>query len=320
MARPGPVHPYRRTGADLPWGDPRRAHGVAMEGYYWRFTDVAAGRVVVALCGVCEDWAMVALAAHPGGFVRVATVPGARADSRALGVRAGTALVAAGDELAVDLGPGATLRARLTDAVGWPRAWGALGPAHAVPGLGQYWHPHVLGATVEGEARLGGDDDVSLAAATAYAEKNWGSAFSSEWWWGQAHGFAEPEACVAFAGGPLRLAGWRWAPSAVVLRLGGELIVLRPPLARVAAEVGSHGWRLRARSAGWALELEGTDAGAPAARLPVPLPGTDRELDWRSHHVLAGALRVELLRGRRVRWAGESALAGLEAGGPQTLR
>jgi hypothetical protein len=84
--------------------------------------------------------------------------------------------------------------------------------------------------------------------------------------------------------------------------------------------VGSHGWRLRARSAGWALELEGTDAGAPAARLPVPLPGTDRELDWRSHHVLAGALRVELRRGRRVRWAGESALAGLEAGGPQTLR
>jgi hypothetical protein len=319
MACPGLVDRYRRTGADLPGGDPRRAHGVAMEGYYWRFTDVAAGRVVVALCGVCDDWAMVALASHPGGFVRVATVPGVRADRRGLGVRAGTALTAGEDRLAVDLGPGARLRARLS-AFGWPgRTWGALGPAHAVPGLGQYWHPHVLGAAVEGEAELG-EQRVALGAATAYAEKNWGSAFAAEWWWGQAQGFPEPEACVAFAGGPLRLGGRRWAPSVAVVRLGPEVIVLRPQLARVVAAVGAHGWRLRARSPRWALALEGSGAGAPAARLPVPLPGTDRELDWRSHHVLAGALHVELRQGRRLRWRGESRLAGLESGGAQTFR
>ena len=40
---------YRRTGADLPFGDPRRAHGVAMEGYYWRLSDPASGRCIVAL-------------------------------------------------------------------------------------------------------------------------------------------------------------------------------------------------------------------------------------------------------------------------------
>ena len=45
---------YRRTGADLPFGDPRRAHGVAMEGYYWRLSDPASGRCVIALCGVCR--------------------------------------------------------------------------------------------------------------------------------------------------------------------------------------------------------------------------------------------------------------------------
>jgi hypothetical protein len=252
--------------------------------------------------------------------VRVATVDGVRADPHRLGLRAGTALVAREAELAVDLGPGATLRARLADRVGWPRpAWGALGVAHAVPGLGQYWHPHLLGARVEGEADLGGER-VGLGATTAYAEKNWGSAFAPEWWWGQAHGFAEPDACVAFAGGPLRVAGRRWAPSAVVLRLGPEVIALRPPLARVVAGVGVQGWRLRARSARWALALEGSDAGAPAARLPVPLPGTDHELDWRSHHVLAGRLAVELRQGRRLRWRGESRLAGLESGGAQTLR
>ena len=31
---------YRRTGADLPFGDPRGHHGVPMEGYFWRLTDV----------------------------------------------------------------------------------------------------------------------------------------------------------------------------------------------------------------------------------------------------------------------------------------
>ena len=69
-----PLTAYRRTGADPPFGDPRRAHGTRFEGYYWRITDAAAGRVAIALCGVCRDaagpWAIVALAAHPGGLVR----------------------------------------------------------------------------------------------------------------------------------------------------------------------------------------------------------------------------------------------------------
>src|SRR3954452_13577538 len=70
---------YRRTGADPPFGDPARYHGVAMEGYYWRFTDAVQGRVAVALIGVNRDgrggtWATVALAAHPGGHLRSAVV------------------------------------------------------------------------------------------------------------------------------------------------------------------------------------------------------------------------------------------------------
>ena len=75
---------YRRTGADPPFGDPRRAHGVPFEGYYWRFTDAGAGRVVIVLCGLSRDaagtWAIVALAAHPGGLVRSRLVPVAQAD------------------------------------------------------------------------------------------------------------------------------------------------------------------------------------------------------------------------------------------------
>ncbi|GAA4261069.1 hypothetical protein GCM10022294_08110 [Dietzia aurantiaca] len=43
---------YRATGADVPFGDPLRAHGVAMEGYFLRLTDSDRGRVVIALIGV----------------------------------------------------------------------------------------------------------------------------------------------------------------------------------------------------------------------------------------------------------------------------
>ena len=60
---------YRRTGADPPFGDPRRAHGVRFEGYYWRIYYVACGRRDRRLGGVSHDaagrWASVALAADP---------------------------------------------------------------------------------------------------------------------------------------------------------------------------------------------------------------------------------------------------------------
>ena len=36
------------------------------------------------------------------------------------------------------------------------RALGGLGFAHLVPGLGQYWHPVLLGARVTGWAELAG--------------------------------------------------------------------------------------------------------------------------------------------------------------------
>src|SRR5918998_5575987 len=84
---------YRGAGADWPFGDPRRAHGVAMEGYYWRLWDDRSGRSVMALCGVCRAadggrWAVVALAAHPGGLVRWVNASAAWADPAGLGVAA----------------------------------------------------------------------------------------------------------------------------------------------------------------------------------------------------------------------------------------
>jgi hypothetical protein len=305
---------YRRTGADPPFGDPRRAHGVRFEGYYWRFTDAGAGRVVIVLCGVSHDaagsWALVALAAHPDGLVRSALVPVARADPRALGVEAGDVLRGNAETLRVDLGPDARLDVTLREPRTWPhRAFGGIGPAQAVPGLPQYWHPHLLGARVEGEARLG-EATVPLSGAAAYAEKNWGPAFTEHWWWGQAQGFPGADACVAFAGGRIALGPVGGAPTSVVLRVEDRVLRLAPPFAHMTAAVGEGGWRIRARSARFALELEGEAVGEPAV-LPVPVPGR-REVEDRSHQYLAGRLRVSLRRGRRVVFAGESVVAGLE--------
>jgi hypothetical protein len=306
---------YRARGADPPWGDPRLAHGVAMEGYYWRFWDSASGRCVVALCGVCRGldggaWAVVALAAHPGRFVRWSAAPEARADPGAFGALAwdGESAVLRGSDgrVAADLGAGARLEAVLEGRVEWPhRGLGGIGVAQVVPGLPQYWHPVLLGARVRGEAALG-PETVSLDGWEAYVEKNWGGAFPGVWWWGQA-GFGDG-AMTAFAGG--RLAGPVGA-SMVVVRVGGEVVRLAPPAAVVRADVRGGEWRLRARSPRWSVTLEG-EGGEPHV-LPVPVPAERRAVMRSSHH-LAGRLRVVARRGRRVMLRAESAVAGLELG------
>ena len=307
---------YRRTGADLPFGDPARAHGVGMEGYYWRLTDAAAGRAIAVLCGVAAaadgEWALVALAAHPEGVVRHAIVPRADPDLERFGVRAGGVLDATPERLRLDLGAGARLDVRFERRRGWPlRAFGGIGPAQLVPGLGQYWHPHLIGAAVHGSAHLG-ERHVTLAAARGYAEKNWGSAFAKHWWWGQAHDFGEQDVCVAFAGGRVGLPFGTVSPTAVVVSLGHETVRLAPPLARTVAAVGADGWRIVARRGRLAVRLEATSgAGSSPVELPVPIPG-ERRVELRSRQSLAGELAVEVRRGRQRVFAGTSPLAGLE--------
>ncbi len=288
-----------------------------MEGYYWRFWDAGSGRAVTALCGVCRapdgPWATVALAAHPGGFVRWVNAPSAWADPDGLGVAAwdGEHGVLRGSErrLVVDLGPDARLEAVLEGRAGWPRpALGGLGLAHVAPGLPQYWHPHLLHARVRGEAALGGEA-VTLDGFGGYAEKNWGGEFPGVWWWGQA-GFGDG-AMAAFAGG--RLAG-PLAATALVARAGGDVAALAPPLAVVTAEAGGGAWRIRARSPRWTVLLEGERRAEPHV-LPVPVPA-ERRAVMRSEHHLAGAMRAVVKRGRRVLLREESVPAGLELGTP----
>jgi tocopherol cyclase len=318
---------YRATGADLPWGDPRGYHGVGMEGYFWRVTQPLTGAVVVVLTAINrpetgDPWGLVALAAHPGGFVRSATVARVRADRRRLGVRledeAGRAVLAADDaRLLVDLGADASIDVAFEHRVAWPPRWafGGIGPAQALPGLSQYWHPYLLGADVRGAARAAGAD-IALDGATAYAEKNWGAGgHPPAWWWGQAHGFERGDACVAFAGGRAAL-GPLPLPTAtsVVVALGGEVLRLVSPVAPLRVAVDERGWRLRGRTARHRVEIEGHAGGTTPHVLPVPVPVEHGRTEQQSAMHLAGTLRVRVRRGDRTVFEGESALAGLERG------
>jgi hypothetical protein len=314
-------HLYRATGADLPFGDPRRAHGVAMEGYFWRFTDASSGRVIVALCGVNRSrrgpWATVALGAHPQGFQREADVRPGFADPARLGVRAGDGAFSAGpDSVRVSLSTDTRLDVALDERVPWPRrSFGGLGPAQTVPGLGQYWHPHLLGGVARGTAMLGGEE-VDLDGFQVYAEKNWGAGgFPEHWWWGQAQGFARHDACVAFAGGDVRLGPLSMRATALVVRFGETLVALGHPLTSpVAAEAQDDRWRLRGHSAGWSVEVDGRATPGDAHVLPVPLPSEGHSVPGALEH-LAGTLRVVVRRRGRLVFEDESTLAGLETGG-----
>jgi hypothetical protein len=310
---------YRRRGADPPFGDPGRDHGAGMEGYYWRMVDVAQRRVLVVLCGVCRGpagrWALVALAAHPGGLVRHAVAQPAGGDRHRFGVTAAEILEGSLERLSLRLDDDHWIDATLAPISGWPRrALGALGPAHLVPGLAQYWHPVLLDAEVRGEACLAGRR-LRLDGARAYAEKNWGPGFAGRWWWGQAGAFPDGDLGVAFAGGRVPLLGAHPAPTAAVVSLGDRVIALRPPLARPRVSAGALGWRVTMRSALHRLELEGESGGHAPHLLPVPEPGPPR-FELRSQQLLAGEITLRLSRGRRTIIDARSPLAGLELGSP----
>ena len=270
---------YRATGADPPFGDPRGYHGVGLEGHFWRITQPRTGTVVVVILAICRDaggrpWAMASLAAHPGGAVRSATLPAAWGAPRGLALRAGDAFAADERSLRVDLGPDARLEVSFAEPLAWPRrAFGALGPAHVVPGLSQYWHPWLLRARVSGSARVG-DETIDLEGAVAYAEKNWGAGgMPPAWWWGHAHGFDRPDVCVAFAGGRAGLGPLRTTATALVVAVGDEVrTVVRPlrPLRVRRRRARLAPGRRRDRGRGPRRRRRAPPAGAGAARAPAP--------------------------------------------------
>jgi hypothetical protein len=301
-----------------------------MEGYFWRVTVPETGQSVIALIGVNQGprgpWATVGLAGHPQGSLAVDAHVGAAADPGRLGAVAGAVFVADGRTVRVDLGPDHRLELEVAAADRWPRRrLGGSSVFHTVPALNQYWHPWLLGGTAIGYAVLAGER-VELTGGQVYGEKNWGKeGFPDEWWWGQAHGFTERAATVAFAGGQINVGRLRTEVTAVVVRLpGGRVLRWGNPLSSpVSAVVTSEAWRLQGRLVRfdglWRVEI---DASAPLSRahvLPVPLPSEHRNIAGALEH-LGGRMQVRVSRqppgSRRatVVWEGVSDIAGLEHG------
>ncbi|CAM4087267.1 hypothetical protein MB901379_03072 [Mycobacterium basiliense] len=312
------VDAYRRTGADLPFGDPLPSHGREMEGWFWRLTDRASGRVVVGLCRVNKhpdgDWATVAVALNPGGIVRTAALTGAEAESPPFSVHAGTSAtgrVAAGtDRLHIDLDD-VHLDLRFADPFVWPMALGGGGIFSSIPFLNQYWHPYRLGGTASGSVEFNGGI-WSFDGAQLYAERNWGAGFPERWWWGQAHDFDGADVSVAFSGGVLRLGPIRREVTGVVVRLGDRVIRLTPP-ALVRSQVSDGRWSVRALAPHYQIELKGNSAGRTPHALPVPLPAERRNVDTDIEH-LDGELCCTVRKFGRVVFEGTSPLAGLQVG------
>ncbi len=312
---------YRTSGADLPFGDPLPAHGVAMEGYFWRFTDPASGRVLIALNGVNRaadgHWATLGLAAHPHGFLRTVAHPEGHASDVGLGAYAGDAFRGEPDRLVVDLGADARVDVTVTEPTPWPRRTvGGSSVFQAVPGLNQYWHPWLLGGSAHGHAVVG-SETWDLDGWAVYAEKNWGKGgFPESWWWGQAQGFEDPSVCVAFAGGEVNAGPLRTTVTALVVLLpGGRLLRLGDPVVSpVRAEVTDERWLLRGRSARWRVDVEGVGGLDAAHVLPVPLPLERRNVPGAIEH-LGATMRVSVRRDGRLLWADESTAAALEHGG-----
>ena len=325
---------YRSTGADLPFGNPLRAHrGVAMEGYFWRITDPGTGRVIIALCGANQgprgSWATVGLAAWPNGFLRTDALDGSWTDPEGLGVKGGTvgrtgspAFEGDVDRLRVDLGADATLDLEFHDLTPWPhRSLGGSSVFQAVPRLNQYWHPWLLGGKASGTATVGGEK-WHFEDAQVYGEKNWGrEGFPGYWWWGQAQGFDDPEACVAFAGGLVTDGRLRVEVTGLVVRLpDGRVIRLgNPVVSPVRTRTSDDQWHLSGRGYGWRIEVDATAPLDQAFVLPVPLPSEHRNVAGDLEH-LVGDLKVSVHRFGRHVWTGRTSLAALEHGGLDRAR
>ncbi len=312
-----PVDLYRRTGADLPFGNPLPSHHTEMEGWFWRVSDESTGRALIALCSVNRhpdgDWSTTAVAVHPGLTVRSAALSNACARQRPFSVTAGDEagdFTVGADRVHFELGD-LVLDMEFRDRVLWPKALGGGGIFSTVPFLNQYWHPYYLGGRASGTVSWDGGS-WSFENAKLYAERNWGKGFPLRWWWGQAHDFGDADVSVAFSGGLLALGPIARDVNGLVVRVGTTVIRMTPPLL-VRSQIGADRWRLRGRSLRYEVELDGDGTHLPPHVLPVPLPAERRNIDTDFEH-LGGRLRCTVKESGRVLFDGTSELAGLEVG------
>ena len=150
--------------------------------------------------------------------------------------------------------------------------------------------------------------------APAYAEKNWGGAFPSKWFWLQCNAFANaPELSITAAGGVREVVFLKEDVGLIGIHYRGEFYEFLSTQTAFAWTVEPWGsWLLSAHSDRYRVEITGRthDRGA-YVRVP-----TRNGLQWLCRDTTHGELQVQLWTSDgKVIVEARSNLAGLEVGG-----
>lgn len=150
--------------------------------------------------------------------------------------------------------------------------------------------------------------------APAYAEKNWGGAFPSKWFWLQCNAFADaPSLSITAAGGIRNVLFWQENVGLIGIHYQGEFYEFLSIKTAFTWTVDPWGyWHLSAHDYRYRVEITG-HAHDTGAYVQVP---TRKGMQWLCKDTTHGKLRVQL-------WSADgtaiidtsSNLAGLEIGG-----
>ena len=222
-----------------------------MEGYFWRLTHVPSGAVIIVLVRASTATAK----AGPGARSASPATPAAsRARSPSGGRRPIAAASASSPATAGSRGCAPTsTHCQSTSAP--TRGWTCASPTRCSgralrsAASGRRRRSRGLSQYVSGRARLG-ERALALDGAVVYAEQNRGrDGFPPSWWWGQAHGFARDDVCVAFAAAAPASGGCRRSRRRSSRRVGDQVVRAVRSLQPMRVEVGPRVRRLRARTA-----------------------------------------------------------------------
>ena len=304
----GLVAAYRRTGADVPFGDPLPSHGTEMEGWFWRVTDrrpagsssrsaastatpPVTGRPSRSPCIPAASCARPRSTAPAPTQPRFAVAAGRRGAPtfprrRPTGCRLRTRRRAppTGVQRAVRVAQGVRR---------WRRLLGDPVPQPVLASVPPRRHAPRASVEFDGAALVASTD------ATLYAERNWGAGFPERWWWGQAHDFDGADVSVAFSGGLLRLgpiASGRVRGGCAAGRPGDPHDSARAGALDVTARAVDHPGRGRSR---YQIDLDGDGTGARPARAAGAAAGRTTQ---RRHRLRAPGRSASLCRARA--WPG----------------
>ncbi|MEO0646559.1 MAG: tocopherol cyclase family protein [Cyanobacteria bacterium J06650_10] len=149
----------------------------------------------------------------------------------------------------------------------------------------------------------------------AYAEKNWGGAFPSKWFWVQCNAFADvPNLSVTAAGGVRDVLTWQENVGLIGIHYQDQFYEFFSTKTQFAWQVNPWGyWHLTAADHQYRVKLTGrvADEGT-LVRVP-----TREGLQWLCRDTTHGNLKLRLsaLKDQRVIVEATSNLAGLEVGG-----